>query len=233
MFFKSNEKAKDEQDEDITTSPQPINPKRTFYIIPHGGFTKTIQVLDLTGLTKTPHTSEKDFLAEAKNLVEKSSQPIWLSITRTPHWYSKTFLVCKGLPKDEAGAAVIPIANWKGGMFSTSENIISFPELSPYSSHDITIKPFSVWKFREQFVKDSVTYEWRPDNALTNNHKFTLFRIIGKERAEIGRYVQGWTLKYGGVLVLDDEEVADVVGVVSMVSVLRKKRQKDAEKHSG
>jgi hypothetical protein len=236
MFGKSKSKMKageEEEEDTITTSPQLLTPKRTFYIIPHTGFTKTIQVLDLTGLTKTPHTSENDFQNEVKEIIKKSSQPPWLSITRTPHWYSKSFLIHKGAPKDEAGASATPIANWKGGMFSASENIITFPELSPYCSHPITLKADSVWKFREHFVKNSVTYEWKPDNVLTNQRKFTLYRIIGKEKVEVGRYLQGWSFKYGGVLVIDDSEVGDVVAVTSMVSVLRKKRQKDAENHSG
>lgn len=59
---------------------------------------------------------------------------------------------------------------------------------------------------------------------ISNNHMFTLCCVIGKERVEVGRYVQGWSLKYGGVLVLDDEEVGDVVGVIGIVCVLRKKR---------
>lgn len=58
---------------------------------------------------------------------------------------------------------------------------------------------------------------------------FTLCRFIRKERVEVGQYAQGWSLKYRDVLVLDDEEVGDVVGVVSIVCVLSK-RQKDAEK---
>jgi hypothetical protein len=226
MFGKSKDKDKKDQEdeqedgENVTTT---VKPNRVFYIVPHTGFTKTITVLDLTGQIKAEYPSE-EFEKETKALATKSPPPSWLNITRTPRWYSKNFVVEKGSDKSQ-------IAHWKGGMFSTSSNTLTFPLDSPHSSHPITIEPESTWKFREQFVKDSVIYQWKPDNVLTAR-KFTMFKIIGDQKQAVGRYLEEWSIKYGGILVLNSDEIDEVVAVLSIVSILRKKRQKAAE-HSG
>ena len=115
---------------------------------------------------------------------------------------------------------------------SWSNNVLSFPLGSSHASHPITMKAKSYWKFREQFVVDSVTYTWVPDNAWMNI-KFTLHKSIGSHELKVGRYEQEWKfLQTGGTLVLNTNEVDDVVGVLSCLVVLLKRRQKEAERQN-
>jgi hypothetical protein len=203
---------------------QPLTPNRTFYIVPHSGFTKTINVLEITELIKADYPSEQ-FEKQAKDIATNTPPQPWLTITRTPRWYSKNFVVKK------QGEKSGEIAQWKAGMFSSSSNTFTFPADSPHSSHPIKIVAENTFRFREQFIKDSVTYLWKPENGILAR-KFTLFKIIGTQKQIVGKYWQGWQLKHGGTLVLNTHEIDEVVAVMSMVSILRKKRQKDAE-HGG
>jgi hypothetical protein len=227
MFGKGKDKEKKDQEdeqEDEENTATAVKLNRIFYIVPHTGFTKTITVLDLTGQVKAEYPSE-EFEKETKQLATKSPPQPFLNITRTPRWYSKNFVVEKGSEKGQ-------IAQWKGGMFSTSSNTLTFPPDSPHSSHPITIEAENNWKFREQFVKDSVIYQWKPDNALTAR-KFTMFKIIGDQKQAVGRYLEEWSMKYGGTLALNSDEIDEVVAVLSIVNILRKKRQKAAERSGG
>jgi len=220
VFGKSKDKAeKHDHDEgkgakDETTTP--LIPNRTFWIVPHTGMTHTIQILDLTNLTKSTYPSE-DFEKEVKEIANTSPPEAWLTIS-SPKWYSKTFTVEKPGEKGE-------IATWKGGSFSSSKNTLVFPEDSSHSSHPVEMKADNYIKFREQFVKDSVAYEWKPENVVAMR-KFTLTKNIGGMKTEVAKFWSGWGIKFGGGLVLNSDEVDDVVAVVSMVNVLRKKRQK-------
>ncbi|KAF2436561.1 hypothetical protein EJ08DRAFT_644890 [Tothia fuscella] len=220
MFGKSKKKddnalVEDERKNEHTA----LKPNRTFYIVPHTGFTKVIQILDLTSLIKSSYPSEA-FDNEAKEIATSSPPEPWLTVTRQPRWYSKNFVI------EQPGSG--ELGQWKAGMFSSSPNTLLFPQDSPHSSHPITIKADNAWKFREQFVKDSRPYIWTVDNVMSSR-KFTLYKVLGGAKQEIGRYEQGWGVKYGGTLVLDANEIDAVVAVVSVVNILRKKRQKVAE----
>jgi hypothetical protein len=228
MFRKGKNTSKEnlgDEDVDGKESEQTLKPNRIFYIELHSSFTKTIKILDLTDLVKSEYPSEQ-FENETKQIATSSPPQPWLNITRTATFLSKKFVA------EKPGEQNVEVAQWKGGRFSSSSNTFTFPPDSPHSSHPITVEAESKFKFREQFVKDSVVYLWKPDNALTAR-KFTLYRIIGAQKQVVGRYWQGrWQVRCGGTLVLDTHEVDEVVAVLSMVSTLRKKRQKAAE-HSG
>jgi hypothetical protein len=220
---KQEEHEEEQEGEDLTTV-QTLQPNRIIYVVPHTSFTKIINILDLTGLVKSQYPSEQ-FESETKKIATTSPPQPWLSITRNSRWFGKNFIV------EQLGEQNGEIAQWKGGRVSTSSNTFTFPAESPHSSHPIKMEVDNVWKFREQFVKDSVTYQWKPDNVFSAR-KFTMYKILGNQRQVVARYWQGWQVKQGGTLVINAQEIDEVVAVLTMVSILRKKRQKAAE-HSG
>jgi hypothetical protein len=70
---------------------------------------------------------------------------------------------------------------------------------------------------------------WQPDNILSLR-QFTLWKLIGQEKIEVGRYWQDYQpFTTGGTLVLNTDEVDMVVGTLTCIVVLRKKRHREAE----
>jgi len=203
---------------------EPLKPSRIFHIVPHSSLTKTIKVLDITDRITAPYTSD-EFTEQAKEIPKSSPPDPWLTVTRVPHWWSRRFTV-------ESASEPGKLVEWKGGLMSWSSNVLSFTSGSPHSSHPITMKTKSYWKFREQFVFDSITYTWVSDNAWTNI-KYTLYKSIGSREVRVGRYEQRWKfLRTGGTLVLNTKEIDDVVGVLTCLVVLLKRRQKEAERQN-
>lgn len=199
----------------------PIKPTRTFHIVPHRSLTKTIKVLDITNQVTAAYGT-KDFEDQAKQGAKTSPPNACLTVTRSPHWYSNQFIVKSPTEQGQ-------VAEWKGGLLSSSASYLSFPPESPHSAHDITVGVKGFWKFKEQFVKDSIAYIWQPDNVLTMR-QFTLWKLIGQDKVEVGRYWQGYQpFATGGTLVLNTNEVDDVVGILTCIVVLRKKRHRDGE----
>jgi len=140
----------------------------------------------------------------------------------------------------------VVVANWKHPWSSVGEALLSFPEGSPHSSHEITLKN-KVWGLRtETFVLNSVPYEWRMESLL-HSHEMALYKIFpsistlgsvnrGNERKTVvARYSQKWWGGFvtGGVVVVDSKEVDVLVAVLTLAVVLKKKRQRAAERGGG
>ena len=202
----------------------PIKPTRTFHIVPHSGFRKVIKVLDITQQISAEYGTD-DFVSQAKQIPKTSPSDPFLTITRSPHWYSKQYIV-------ESPSEQGQIAKWKVGAMSGSTSHLSFPSDSAHSTHPITVAVKSFWKFKEQFVQNSVSYVWRADNLWTMR-QFTLSKLVGNQKLEVAKYWQGWEpFATGGTLVMNADEVDEVVGILTCLVMLRKKRQKDAERRN-
>jgi hypothetical protein len=185
---------------------------------------KVIEILDITGQVTAAYGTD-EFADQAKSIPKTSPPKPFLTVTRTPHWYSKQFIA-------ESPSEPGSIATWKAGLLSRSSNHLTFPLDSTHSTHPVNIDVKSFWKFEEQFVIDSVPYIWRADNIWTMR-QFTLCKSIGGEKVEVGKYWQGWEpFATGGTLVLNANEVDEVVGILTCLVVLRKKRHKDAERRN-
>jgi hypothetical protein len=187
--------------------------------------TKTIRVLDITDRVAASLTST-DWAKQAK-ATPKSTLPQqpWLTVTRIPHWWSRRFVVTPG-----EGASTL--AEWRAGALSTSSNALTFAAGSPHCSHAITMTTKSYWKFQEQFVVDSASFTWAADSGLANL-KFSLYKHYGPRALLVGRYEQSFKfLRTGGVLALDTREIDPVVGILTCLVVLLKRRQKEAERQN-
>jgi hypothetical protein len=190
--------------------------------VPHRNLTQIIKVLDITDQVTAADYGTKDFEKQAKKAPKTSPPTACLTVTRSPHWYSNHFIV-------ESPTEQGPVAEWKGGILSKSASYLSFPSESSHSAHDITIGVKAFWKFKEEFVQDSIPYVWQPDNILSLR-QFTLWKLIGQEKIEVGRYWQDYQpFTTGGTLVLNTDEVDMVVGTLTCIVVLRKKRHREAE----
>jgi hypothetical protein len=200
-----------------------FKPTHIYHIVTHSSLTKVIKVLDITdNVTVTLDSDE--FSKQVEEITKGSPPDPWLTVTRG-HWWNNRFTVTS---PSESGT----LAEWKSGLMSWSDTYLNFPSGSSHSSHHITMKAKSYWKFREQFVIDSVTYTWIPDNALINV-KFTLYKSIGSHELKVGRYEQKWKfLKTGGTLLLNTDEIDNVVGILTCLVLLLKRRQKEAERQN-
>jgi hypothetical protein len=67
----------------------------------------------------------------------------------------------------------------------------------------------------------------------------TLYRVTRsseqQKKVEVGKYAQKWWGSFvtGGTLVVDGKEIDGVVACLTLVVVLKKKRQRAAERHEG
>jgi hypothetical protein len=200
----------------------PLRPTYTFYIVPHGIFTKDIKVLDVTSALKTAYDGLTDayaaHVAELANCDGAADKPAY-TILRSSI-VSQNYTV-----KDGEGAAV---ADWTHPWWSTGMATLTFPAGSAYSSHAIESKVLSWARRTERFVKDSVTYSWEMESRIKSN-RMKLFKMVGDRRVEVGRYAQPHGYTSGGTLVLDSGELDSLVGVLTCVIVLKKKRQRAVE----
>jgi hypothetical protein len=63
--------------------------------------------------------------------------------------------------------------------------------------------------------------------------QLSLSKIVGNQKLEIAKYWQGYEpFATGGTLVLNTDELDEVVGILTCLVMLRKKRQKDAERRN-
>jgi hypothetical protein len=216
-----------------------FTPTNFFHITPHNGLSKTIKVFPVSSDTLSAPFGSNAFKEKVKSICEAyknlskdvketDAGHAYLTASKS-RWYQRTLSI--NLPL----AGETDIAEWKGGAFSASKNVITFDTAAveeAHCSHTLTQTVDSFWKFRESFVVDSVPYLWVCNNLWTMLD-FSLFKMAGGNRVEVARYWQGFkVLQTSGVLAVDESEVDAVVACLTCLVVLRKKRQKDEERRN-
>lgn len=143
-----------------------------------------------------------------------------------------------GLKYDIKDDQDCPLAHWSHPWTSVGEAVLSFPEDSSHSPHPISLRN-KRWGLRtESFVLNSVPYFWEMD-SLWHSTNMTLYRVVGsgetQTKTEVGKYAQKWWGAFvtGGTFVVDEKEIDSLVACLSLIVVLKKKRQRAAERHNG
>ncbi|KAI9777770.1 MAG: hypothetical protein M1839_008565 [Geoglossum umbratile] len=207
----------------------PFNPTLTYYIKPHCSWTKTIEILDLTPHLTIPYGSS-DFPAHTKSIAKTPSLAPSLTVQKQNVWGTKYGI----FENSENGER--EIAKWTASCFSTGRSHIKFLEEGGKSRHDITLqKPagISMLSRDESFVFNSVEYLWSYESWYCA-HRIQLFRMLpGGEKQLVARFWQGWDWKTGGTFVVDARELDEVVGVITCVVELKKRRQRQHENQGG
>jgi hypothetical protein len=199
-----------------------FQPDRTFHIVQHTEFTKTIKVLDLTNLMTATYGTTS-FKEEAKQLAKNpSSIGPCLIIVRAN--FFGTWNVVKQPPSEAQ------VAEWNVPFFPPGTSRITFPADSPHASHPLTMKPLAQSSRGQKFVQDSVTYKWVMDSKL-HSGEFTLYKYIGpgeEGKLEVAKYWKRGGFKgTGGTMVLDSTEVDEVVGIMACLTVLKRNRREN------
>jgi hypothetical protein len=118
------------------------------------------------------------------------------------------------------------IASWKASRGDLADQIFTFPDGSPHSSHTITMKRVKVWNRSETFVNDSVEYQWRFDSPLSRS-RFTLYKIFGGQEVVVAKYKGPLPVfRPKGALLVNEKEIDFVVALLSCCGVIRKDRQR-------
>ena len=233
-MFRRSKSDGDNENDDLDLKR--LEPNRMFHIAPHNFLSKVVKVFDITDRI-TMDVGTDGWKDEAKALCRSyKHQPradrknnagtAYLTAKRVPAWYSKNFAIEL---LDNPGTIE---AEWKGGFSSLAKNIITWSAESQHCTHQLVLSVDSFMKFREKFVCDSVTYLWQCNNYWTR-HDFSLYKCVGQEKIEVGRYWQSVKfLETAGILALDARELDEIVIIVTCLVVLRKKRQRDDEHHS-
>jgi hypothetical protein len=214
------------QASEISLESLPFAPTNTYWITPHGLLSKSIPILDLTRDISTPYTgltpTYKDAVKGA--LKDHTHTPVFTAIRKT--WLGLQYNIT-----DSQGER---IAEWKHPFFSTGSAVLTFPEHSPHCSHPVTLQN-KTWGLRtESFVLSSISYEWEADSCWHSTN-MTLYRVMGEERIVVGKYAQKWWGSFvtGGILVVDEESIDGAVAGLTLCVVLKKKRQRAAERNPG
>jgi hypothetical protein len=199
-----------------------------YWITPHGWLSKTVGILDLTkdvGMAYTGMTD--DYKAEIKKTMKDHSFTPVLTCHRRN---------CFGLKYEISDDQNTHIAHWSHPWSSVGEAVLTFPDNSPYSSHPIKLSN-KRWGLRtESFVCNSQEYIWQMD-SLWHSTNMTLYRVTGsgeqQKKVEVGNYAQKWWGSFvtGGTLVVDGNEIDGAVACLTLVVVLKKKRQRAAERY--
>jgi hypothetical protein len=207
---------------------QPFNPTNVYWISPHSTFASKIAVLDLTKDMDVPYaglTSEYK-AAVAKTLQDHSYTPT-ITCNRTG-WFS--------LQHDITDDQDTHLAHWSHPWTSMGEAVLTFPEDSRHSAHAISLHN-KAWGLRtETFTLNSQPFFWEMD-SLWHSTNMTLYKAWGsgetEKKVEVGKYAQKWWGGFvmGGTFVVDEEEIDGVVACLTLIVVLKKKRQRGAERN--
>jgi hypothetical protein len=220
----------------------PFRPTKAFFIAPHTGLTRDVPIYDITAAvdlgTYTSHTPGREPWGRTAHAAGRAAQADArvkpLLLVHRDKWYGHTFTAVRGGAARGGADGRFEerdvVAAWKGGWYSGAKNRIEFPAGSEYSGHAVTMGTESYVGFRDGFVVDSASFEWRCLNRLSMR-RFRLDRVIGGERRVAAGVwkPRGQLLRQGGVLVVDAEVVDGVVAVLTGMVMLRKQRQKTYE----
>lgn len=218
---------------DVGSSRLPLdsrsfNPTAVYWIAPHGLLSKKITIIDLTKDMDMPYSGlTVEYKAAIKKTLKDHSFAPVLSCHR------RTWLGLKYEITDDQNAHV---AHWSHPWSSVGEAVLTFPDDSPHSLHPISLSN-TRWGLRtESFVHNSQPYIWQMD-SLWHSMNMTLYRVTGsgeqQKKVEVGKYAQKWWGSFvtGGTLVVDGSKIDGVVACLTLVVMLKKKRQRAAERH--
>jgi hypothetical protein len=201
-------------------------PNKVYYMHAVSGFSKTINVLDLTTECSLMESySDDGFMTEEfrSHVFEVAGKKIKNNRTNTGcvHtlnkrcWFSSRDLQCYDTNTGEMLAeTVCPI--W--GTWS-----IVFPPASAHSTHSLQMKPISAGCRQMSFVKDSVEYIWDLHHGIYGG---SLFRVSPggfpvQSLVRIGEFEADHGLGKKAVLVLNCE-IDEVVGIVTCAALMNR-----------
>ncbi|KAF3046891.1 hypothetical protein E8E12_005784 [Didymella heteroderae] len=221
------------QPHDYDTSTLPLDsnnftPTSIYWITPHGMLTKAITVLDLTSDMPLPYAGLTDkYKSSIKTtLKDHSFTPILTCHRQT--WIGLRYTIT-----DSESAT---IATWLHPWLSAGGATLSFPSSSTHSSHPITLKN-KTWGLRtETFTLDSQLFVWEMD-SMWHSYNMTLYKVsrLGSKERKIvvAKYSQKWwgSCKTGGALCVDAGTIDGVVACLTLLVVLKKKRQRAVESY--
>jgi hypothetical protein len=236
---------------DITTPPRTTStaettdaefrPTKAYFIANHTGLTRDVPIFDITNAVDlTAYASTGDSreawgrTAHAIGRAQQTDARVSpLLLIHRDKWYGHNFTAVRGGTTRGQDGEYPPadvVAEWKGGWYSGARNRLDFPAGSAHSGHAVTMTTGSYVGFRDGFVVDSASFEWRCLNRLSMR-RFRLDRIIGQERtvAAAAWKPRSQIMHQGGVLVVDAGQIDDVVAVLTGMVMLRKQRQKTYE----
>jgi hypothetical protein len=209
---------------------RPFSPTAVYWISPHSTLASKITVIDLSKDMDIAYSGmTNEYKAQvAKTLQDHSYSPM-ITCTRNS-WFGMTFDITDDQDNHLAG--------WSHPWSSLGEAVLTFPQDSPHCSHPISLRN-KTWGLRsDAFTVDSQLCFWEPD-SYWHSTNMTLYKVTGtgdaERKVEIGKYAQKWwgSIWTGGTFVVDDKEIDGVVACLTLIVVLRKKRQRAAERNSG
>jgi hypothetical protein len=221
--------AHDSETSKLPLESQPFTPTNVYWISPHSTFASKITILDLTKDMNIPYTGLTDEYKAAvtKTLKDHTYTPA-ITCTRSD-WF--------GLQYDITSSQNTYLAHWSHPWTSMGSALLTFPSSSPHSTHPISLQN-KTWGLRtETFTLDSQPFFWEMD-SLWHSTNMTLYKVTGsgemERKVEAGKYAQKWWGGFvtGGTFVVDQGQIDGVVACVTLVVVLRKKRQRAAARRS-
>ena len=197
---------------------------RVFYITPHGNTKQAIKIHDLTNkLSRLEYSTEIEEEAEKLGQSLADETPLYTIVQ--PGWW-KTITLYAGAAQAEGENTSEALITWKPSGAAHSKQSFNFPESSPFSSHDLTMRlTGSFFTRNEAFVKDSVQYLWRFDSKW--QYKHTLYKKIGQSEMCVAKFRTPFrAYKTGGTIFVNEDEIDAVVATITSCAMLRKIRQR-------
>lgn len=220
----------DEETSKLPLESSAFTPTAVYWITPHSTLTGQLTVLDLTKDMNVPYAGmTNEYKAEVKKTMQDHSYTPVITCIRQG-WFGLTYDVQDDQSKH--------IAHWSHPWTSMREAVLTFPEDSPHAQHPVSLQNKTCGLRSEMFTLNSQPYLWEMD-SLWHSTNMTLYKVTGtgdaEKKTEIGKYAQKWWggLVTGGTFVLDDTKIDGVVACLSILVVLKKKRQRAAERNPG
>ncbi|KAJ4983768.1 hypothetical protein SVAN01_10746 [Stagonosporopsis vannaccii] len=205
-----------------------IKPTSVYWITPHGMLTKAITILDLSHDISLPYTGlTNSYKAAIKTTLKDHSFTPTITCQRQ-NWIGLKYSI-----QDDQGEF---LGHWSHPWHSAGEAVLTFPPNSPHASHPVSLKN-KTWGFRtESFTLNSQLFFWEMD-SVWHSHAMTLYKVIGsgehQKKIEVGKYSQKWWGSWatGGVFVVDEDFIDGVLAALTLLVVLKKKRQRVGERY--
>lgn len=219
----------DTDSSNLPLESRPFEASKTYWITPHSLLTKHITILDLTADMNIQYSGLTDTYKDEvkKTLKDHSFTPAYTC--ERINWLGLRYNVV-----NDQGEL---IAEWKHPFSSVGEAVLSFPEDSPHSSHPIAMRN-KRWGMRtESFTLNSQPFYWEMDSLWHSNY-MTLYKIFGsgenERKVEVAKYANKWWggVVTGGTLVVDERELDGFIASLTLCVVLKKKRQRGAERRN-
>lgn len=207
-----------------------FSPNQVFYVLNHNLFSKEVNILNVTNeisgaISYTGGEIRDEFRDAARAVAEDKKRAAKVAYEiKYPHWYSLTSTMTS------TASPGVELATWKHSAISCGKAEIGFPNDSKHSSHGFTMANVKWYRRTNTWVQDSITYSWHCDSKYKAN-RMTLLKQIGNTQTVIARYAQRWgSWVTGGVLLVDDREVDEVVAVLTTCVMLKRMQQRAAER---